>query len=331
MKALTIALIVATCATVGWAVGVMGVSPAALLQSASTPTIEQCDDYSGLPDGDAMIALDGGEYIMAAGNLYPEEGQPRKVSVNDFRIDLHEVTNAQFAEFVEATGYTTVAERQPDPAMHPNIDPSLLVPGGLVFDDGNGDVGGMGAAQGWWKFMPGANWRQPYGPASSIEGKENFPVVQVTMEDARAYAKWKGHRIPTEQEWEFAARGGLSAKRYAWGEQLKPENQSLANIWQGTFPQRNTGEDGYRSTSKVGCFAANGYGLVDMIGNVWELTDSPYVDVAEQQMGAAPQYVIKGGSYLCAENYCRRYRPAARQGQEADLGSTHVGFRTVAD
>lgn len=291
-----------------------------------------CEGYSGLPEsgkGDRLIAINGGDFIMAAGNYYPEEGQPRQVNVADFQMDQHEVTNAQFKEFVEATGYKTVAEQQPDPELHPNVDPSLLVPGGLVFADGKNTP--PATPGGWWNFVPGANWRQPYGPGSSIEGKQNHPVVQISIQDAREYAKWKGRRLPTEAEWEFAARGGFDRKRYTWGDELKPDNRLMANTWQGTFPASNTAEDGFTNADKVGCYDANGYGLVDMIGNVWELTDTEFQDDTTAHMGNAKRYVIKGGSYLCAASYCRRYRPAARQGQEADLGSTHVGFRTVSD
>jgi len=272
---------------------------------------------------------------MAAGNLYDDEGSPRRVRVKSFLIDRHEITNAQFAEFVAATNYVTVAERDPDPSQHPNIDPSLLVAGGVVFDNGNIEDPVMG--DGWWLFVPGANWKHPHGPSSSIEGKSSHPVVQIAVEDARAYATWKGRRLPTEAEWEFAARGGLEGKRYAWGAELNPDGKHMANTWQGLFPATNSADDGFIDYDRVGCYPPNGYGLVDMIGNVWELTDTEYTDKSEaaqpKTSDTAPhnrQVVIKGGSYLCAASYCRRYRPAARQGQEIDLGSTHVGFRTVA-
>ena len=345
-KLVAVVLIVVACATAGWVLGqrggpaVQSTGLAANAPDAPQPLPELCEGYSGLPapatgQDAGMVAIQGGEFTMAAGNLYEDEGSPRRVRVASFLIDRHEITNAQFSEFVAATGYVTVAERTPDPSLHPNIDPSLLVAGGIVFD--NGEIKDPVMGDGWWLFVPGANWRHPRGPSSSIDKMDNHPVVQITVEDARAYAQWRGRRLPTEAEWEYAARGGLDGKRYAWGNELKPDDQYLANTWQGVFPVTNSADDGFVDFDRVGCYPPNGFGLVDMIGNVWELTDTAYEDKSAAAKAAGNdaaagnrQVVIKGGSYLCAASYCRRYRPAARQGQEPDLGSTHIGFRTVA-
>jgi len=243
-------------------------------------------------------------------DLYPEEGPVRTASVDAFNMDRTEVTNAQFAEFVEATGYVTDAEKD---------QPGFGVSGGAVFMPPTGDY------QSWWRFMEGTNWRHPDGPDSSINGRDQYPVVQVSLNDARAYAKWAGRRLPSEAEWEYAAGAGADT-RYVWGDERAPGGEEQANTWQGNFPLENKGADGHVGKAPVGCFPPNAFGLYDMIGNVWEWTDTEF-----QESNGEPIHVIKGGSFLCAENYCRRYRSAARQPQEAGLPTNHVGFRTVWD
>lgn len=260
--------------------------------------------------------------MMGDAGIYPEEGPPHRATVGAFAMDAHEVTNDQFSRFVQATGYVTLAEQAPDPADYPDIPPARLVPGGAVFigAESNGDP------RDWWRFVPGANWRHPTGPRSSIAGRGSYPVVQVAYADALAYARWAGRDLPSEAEWEYAARGGRAGKSvYAWGDEAAPGGVAQANIWQGPFPARDTGDDGYAGLAPAGCFPPNGFGLSDMIGNVWEWTSTAYQAPGP---GAAPM-VIKGGSYLCAANYCLRYRPPARQPGDTGMGSSHIGFRTI--
>jgi formylglycine-generating enzyme required for sulfatase activity len=264
-------------------------------------------------------AIPAGTFKMGSDSAYPEERPNRMVTVAGFNIDRYEVTNGQFAEFVAATGYITEAERKPSPAAHPDIDPVKLVPGSAVFEAPKEPTADMG----WWHFVPGASWRAPLGAGSTIKGRENFPVVHVTYGDAQAYAKWRGRRLPTEMEWERAASGGREG-RFVWGKELAPDGKWRANVWQGAFPYKDTGADGFIGVAPVGCFESNDYGVYDMIGNVWELTAEVYG--TNSQLG-----VIKGGSYLCAENFCARYRASARQPLERDFSASHVGFRTVAD
>jgi len=271
------------------------------------------------PDFNDQVTIPGGTFAMGSDTEYPEERPRRGATVKGFRIDRYEVTNAQFAEFVAATGYVTVAERNPDPAEHPEIDPSKLEPGSAVFAASAEPTEDMG----WWHFVPGANWRAPMGPGSDIQGKDQFPVVHIAYEDAQTYAKWRGRRLPTEAEWERAASGGRET-RYVWGKELAPDGKWRANVWQGVFPFDNSGADGFIGVAPVGCFDGNDYGLYDMIGNVWEWTADVYG--GNDKLG-----VIKGGSYLCADNYCARYRASARQPLERDFSASHVGFRTVAD
>ncbi|MEL6688304.1 MAG: formylglycine-generating enzyme family protein [Pseudomonadota bacterium] len=255
---------------------------------------------------------------------YPEERPSRIVSPDPFFIDATEVTNAQFAQFVEKTGYVTVAEREPDLSLlPPSVPEEMKQPGSAIFKPPTA------TSPSWWHFQIGANWRQPEGPGSSIEGREHHPVVQVGYADAKAYADWAGRRLPTEAEWEVAARGGLKEAMYEWGDTPPEETHDRANTWQGFFPFADEALDGFNGTAPVGCFPANGYGLHDMTGNVWEWTDTPYQN-AKSQTGE-DILTLKGGSWLCAENYCRRYRPAARQGQEAGLPTNHIGFRTARD
>lgn len=271
--------------------------------------------------------------------VYPEEQPITDVTVAGFWMDRTEVTNDQFAEFVKATGHVTVAERPVDAQAHPGLPAAMREPGAVVFVN---PVRGVATASptDWWRYTPGASWRHPQGPGSSIAGRGTYPVVAVAYEDAMAYARWKGRSLPTEIQWEWAARGGQGAgggPEHQDGDGAQP---AQANTWQGLFPVLDTAQDGFGGAAPVGCFAANGYGLFDMIGNVWELTADEYTDShafgpllrAGGPMGTASgatRRVIKGGSFLCAPNYCRRYRAGARQPQEDDLATSHLGFRTV--
>jgi formylglycine-generating enzyme required for sulfatase activity len=278
-----------------------------------------------------MIWIPGGDFLMGSSDFYREERPVRRESVDGFWIDAHPVTNAEFGRFVEATGYVTLCERPPDPAMYPDADPALLVPGSLVFQQPPEPVS-LRDNRAWWAYLPGADWRRPAGPGSAIDGRDDHPVVHVAYEDAVAYAAWAGKELPTEAEWEYAARGGLDGAPYAWGDEAAPGGRIMANTWQGRFPWENLETDGYAGTSPVDAFPANGYGLHDMIGNVWEWTAS---SLAPQQSCCAPsgpgeaRRVVKGGSHLCAPNYCLRYRPAARQGEAVDTSTCHIGFRCV--
>lgn len=267
--------------------------------------------------------------------VYPEELPLRKTSVAGFWMDRTEVTNAEFAEFVKATSYVTEAERGPDPRRYPGLPSDLSQPGAVVFVMPK-DVNTQGSATQWWRYVPGANWRHPGGPATSIDAHESFPVVAVTFADAKAYARWKGRALPSEAQWEWAARAGQSQAAQ------DHEQPKAANTWQGIFPVVNSGEDGFLGLAPVGCYAPNALGLFDMIGNVWELTSDAYQpghgesgdgppDQVPRGMGptSAAQRVIKGGSFLCSPDYCMRYRSGARQPQDDDLGASHLGFRTV--
>jgi sulfatase modifying factor 1 len=290
---------------------------------------------------------------MGSNDFYSEERPVHRVTVDGFWMDEHPVTNAGFRDFVEATGYTTVAERQPDPADYPGVDPALLTPGSLVFRRPPHRVGPHDY-RAWWAYVAGACWNRPEGPESTLDGRDHHPVVHVAYEDADAYARWAGKALPTETEWEFAARGGLEGAVFAWGDEFAPEGSMLANIWQGEFPWQNLAADGYEGTSPVGSFPANGYGLYDVAGNAWEWTSdyfkprhpdevtkaccvprNPRVESAGGSHAAGepgahiPRRVLKGGSHLCAPNYCLRYRPAARQGEAVDTSACHVGFRCV--
>jgi formylglycine-generating enzyme len=286
-----------------------------------------------------MVWIPGGNFVMGSNKFYREERPAHRKSVDGFWIDPFPVTNAAFREFVLATGYLTTSERTPDPTKYPDADPALLVPGSAVFTKTRGPVG-LRDHQAWWAYVPGANWLAPEGPGSHIDDRAGHPVVHVSFEDVVAYTAWAGKDLPTEAEWEFAARGGLEDATYAWGEEFAPGGQAMANIWQGRFPWENLAEDGYEGTSPVGAFPANGYGLYDMIGNVWEWTASAYGPPRmeaekpsccqpKERSDDAANRVVKGGSHLCAPNYCLRYRPAARQSQPLDTSTTHIGFRCV--
>lgn len=302
-----------------------------------------------------MRLIPGGTFAMGSAAFYPEEQPMRQVRVDAFWIDETPVTNAQFSAFVAATGHVTFAEVPPDPKDYPGMDPALGLPGSLVFTGTDGPVA-MDDWHQWWAFVHGADWRHPAGPQSSIEELMDHPAVHIAHRDAEAYARWAGKRLPTEAEHEYAARGGHDRRDYAWGDELAPEGRMMANYWQGQFPWNNTAEDGWLGTSPVRAFPPNDYGLYDMAGNVWEWTDDWYADprpakkpyagaccVIPNPRGAnraasfdpcspklkIPRKVIKGGSHLCAENYCRRYRPAARQGEAIDSTTSHIGFRCV--
>ncbi len=288
---------------------------------------------------EGMVGIAGGTFRMGDDRFYPEEGPVREVEVDPFRIDSHPVTAAEFRRFVRETDYVTLAERELDPGDYPDADPDLLVPGSLVFRRTAGPVD-LRDVRNWWAYVPGAHWRRPAGKGSTINGRDLHPVVHVAYEDAAAYARWIGKELPTEAEWEFAARGGLDGAPFAWGDEHFPGGRPVANTWQGEFPWQNEKLDGYEGTSPVGAFPPNGYGLYDMCGNVWEWT-SDWFAMPDQPAPRAccappvaagerfPRRIIKGGSHLCAPNYCLRYRPAARQGEAVDTSTSHIGFRCI--
>ena len=286
-----------------------------------------------------MRLIAGGAFWMGSDEHYPEEAPMRRVVVDTFRIDETPVTNRQFVDFVAATGYVTLAERSPEPALYPAADPSLLHPGSALFVRPSGRVP-LDDPSRWWQFCFGVDWRHPWGPESSIHRLAEHPVVHVAYADALAYAAWAGKSLPTETEWEFAARGGLDRRPYAWGDELEPGGKLMANYWRGAFPAERLMADGHERTSPVGSYEANGYGLYDMIGNVWEWTADGYTARARERTTARcctatdpratfERKVLKGGSHLCAANYCQRYRPAARYGQTVDTSTSHIGFRCV--
>jgi len=306
------------------------------------------------PSRTDMVWIPGGSFSMGSEDSYPEEGPIHQVTVDGFWMDSYEVTNEQFARFVEATGYVTLAERPLNPAEFPGAPAENLVPGSLVFWKRDAAVDLRNYVN-WWRWTPGASWRSPFGPESEIAGIEQHPVVHVAYEDAETYALWAGKELATEAEWEFAARGGLEGKKFTWGDEEFPDGKAMVNSWQGEFPWQNLLTDGYEGTSPVGSFPPNGFGLYDMTGNVWEWTTDWYVprhadEVVKSCCGpstnpritspeksydpAQPNFriarkVVKGGSHLCAPNYCLRYRPAARQPQMIDTGMSHIGFRCI--
>ena len=275
---------------------------------------------------DGMVAIPAGTYQVGSERFYPEEAPVRQVSIVSFEIDQSPVTNAEFQQFVDATGYRTVSERPPDPTLYPDLPPEEQIPESVVFLPPPPTVD-RSEPLSWWGLIAGADWRHPQGPDTSLDGLMQHPVVHVAFEDALAYADWAGKRLPTADEWEVAARGGLVDQDYAWGSEKTPDGRWLANVWQGPFPWDNKETDGWFWTSPVGDFPANGYGLVDVCGNVWEWTSTPYaVPQGEQE-----RRVIKGGSFLCADNYCHRFRPSALMGQTLDTATCHMGFRCAAD
>jgi len=297
-----------------------------------------------------MVWIRGGRFQMGSDEHYPEEAPAHSVDVDGFWMDRFTVTNAEFRRFVELTGHVTVAERPPNPADYPGAKAEMLVPASVVFRKPSHRVD-LRNHYNWWEYIPGADWRHPEGPGSSLKDRAKHPVVHVAYDDAVAYAQWEGKELPTEAEWEFAARGGLDGATYAWGEEFTPRDRHMANTWQGEFPWQNFVTDGWERTAPVGCFPPNGYGLYDMIGNVWEWTTdwyAPHHEPAQSCCGAVdredarersydpqtpnakiPRKVIKGGSFLCAPNYCRRYRPAARMAQAVDTSVCHLGFRLI--
>lgn len=292
-----------------------------------------------LMEDDEMARIVGGRFRMGCTLGYPEEGPVRTVEVGEFWMDRHAVTNRAFACFVAATGHVTLAERRLDAAAYPGAPVAMLQPGSLVFCPPPGSVR-LDDPAAWWRRVPGADWRHPEGPESGIDGREDEPVVQVAHADANAYAAWAGKRLPSEAEWEFAARGGLDGAIYCWGDEPNPGGRWMANSWQGDFPLADRGEDGFAGRAPVGSFPPNGYGLFDMAGNVWEWTSEAWSPrhgtprrccASEGRPGLIARKVIKGGSYLCAPSYCLRYRPAARQPQSVDSATCHIGFRCVRD
>ena len=306
----------------------------------------------GMADPEGMIWISGGAFRMGSDSHYPEEAPARAVTVQGFWIDRTPVTNRSFRKFVNATDYVTFAEIRPDANDYPGALPHMLKAGSLVFNPPKYPVDLRNWGN-WWTFKFGANWRRPYGPRSSISGLDDHPVVHITHRDAEAYAKWAGKQLPTETEWEFAARGGLDGAEFAWGDELTPGGKHMANTWQGAFPHENLSTDRFQRTSPVTAFPPNGYGLHDMIGNVWEWTNDWYSARHEtatkpccgpgnplggseaasydpcQPLIKIPRKVVKGGSHLCAPNYCRRYRPAARHPQPVDTSTSHIGFRCI--
>ena len=275
---------------------------------------------------DGMIAIPAGDFQVGSDRFYPEEAPVRQVSIASFEIDRAPVTNAEFLQFVDATGYQTVSERPPDPTLYPDLPPEEQIPESVVFLPPPPTVD-RSEPLSWWALIAGADWRHPQGPDTNLDGLMQHPVVHVAFEDALAYADWAGKRLPTADEWEVAARGGLVDQDYAWGGEKTPNGRWLANVWQGPFPWDNKETDGWFWTSPIGSFPANGYGLVDVCGNVWEWTSTPYaVPEGEQE-----RRVIKGGSFLCADNYCHRFRPSALMGQTLDTATCHMGFRCAAD
>jgi sulfatase modifying factor 1 len=304
------------------------------------------------PDGD-MVWIPGGTGVVGSDTHYPEERPAHEVAVDGFWMDRYPVTNERFARFVQATGHVTFAELAPNAADYPGALAEMLHPGSLVFVRPAHAVDIRFLAN-WWAYILGADWRHPSGPDSSIEGLERHPVVHVAYTDVEAFARWEGKEIPTEAEWEFAARGGLLRATYAWGEEFMPGGRLMANTWQGRFPYENLCEDGFEGTSPVDAFPPNGFGLYDMIGNVWEWTSDWYraghaseqrktcctprnprggrerdsYDLSQPEI-RIPRKVLKGGSHLCAPNYCRRYRPAARHPQPIDTSTGHIGFRCI--
>ena len=297
-----------------------------------------------------MVWIPSGTFWMGSDNGQDDEKPPHQVTIDGFWMDKTEVTNEKFEEFVRATSYVTVAERKLDAKDFPGVDPSALVPGSIVFSSSDEqitaeDLKNPAMHSLWWKYVPGANWRHPEGPSSDLKGREKHPVVHVCWEDAIAYCKWAGKRLPTEAEWEYASRGGLDRKPFVWGDDLKPNGKWNMNIWQGDFPKQNALDDGAKGTSPVGSYAPNGYGLFDMAGNVWEWCSDWYLpdyygnSPANNPKGPDTSYdpnepgvmkkVTRGGSYLCADSYCAGYHPSSRMKSSPDTGLSHTGFRCV--
>jgi len=298
-------------------------------------------------DAEGMVWIDGGSFRMGTNDPdFPDAAPVHEVNLPGFYMDAHEVTNAEFREFVAATGYRTIAEQVPDAADYPGVPADKLKAGSAVFSCTPSPVSLNNPLQ-WWKYVPGASWQSPEGKGSSINGKDNYPVVHIAYADAAAYAQWKGKRLPTEAEWEYAAQGGRTATKYYWGEALKPAGIWIANIFQGSFPDRDTGEDGFKGISPVGSFPANPYGLFDMDGNVWEWCSDYYRpdyyanSPATNPKGPADSFdpdepgtvkrVQRGGSFICSDQYCIRYKKGSRGKGEVSSGASNLGFRCVKD
>ena len=317
-----------------------------------TPELADADDrgLAGAPPVN-MVRIAGGAFLMGSDRHYPEEAPAHRVAVDGFWIDRHAVTNGDFQRFVAATGHVTSAERPAKAEDYPGAKPELLAPSSIIFKKAPRGTA-LNDPYNWWVYVRGADWRHPRGPSSTIKGLADHPVVHVAFDDAEAYARWAGKELPTEAEWEFAARGGLDGAEYVWGDEFTPHGRHMANTWQGEFPWQNLARDGYSWTAPVGSFPPNGYGLYDMAGNVWEWTtdwfaerhviDSPCCTIRNPRGGVReqsydprlpaikiPRKVMKGGSFLCAPNYCQRYRPAARMAQPIDTSTCHLGFRCV--
>lgn len=319
-------------------------------KSAETTVKPEAESPQTKPTGpapDGMVWIPHGKFWMGAEDTTMPDARPvREIELSGYWIDTTEVTNRQFAEFVKATGYKTVAEIAPKAEDYPGADPKLLVPGSVVFTPSDGPVPLDNFLQ-WWRWQPGADWRHPEGPGSSIEDRMDHPVVQIAYDDAVAYAQWAGKRLPTEAEWEKAARGGLERKKYVWGDTLNPDGKWMSNNWQGGFPHANSKEDGFFSTAPVKSYQPNGYGLYDMSANVWEWCSDWYrpdsyktmaskdpkgpADSFDPQEPGIPKRVHRGGSFLCSDLYCIRYLPAARGKGATDSGANHIGFRCVKD
>jgi len=324
-----------------------GAPPAPIAIEAEQPAAPHVNDReppSAAPEG--MVWVPGGAFWMGSDDGQPDESPPHLVTVAGFWMDATEVTNAEFDRFVKATGFVTLAEKKPEAKDYPGAPPENLVAGSVVFRPPPGEVP-LDNHYVWWDYQTGANWRHPEGPDSSIEGREKHPVVHVCWDDAVAYARWAGKRLPTEAEWEFAARGGLDRQPYVWGRDKVPAGRWQANIWQGRFPNQNTLDDQYMTTAPVGSFPPNGFGLYDIAGNVWEwcadwyrnnyYAQSPASDphgpdssFDPQEPGVAKR-IQRGGSFLCSDLYCTGYRPSARGKGAPDTGTPHVGFRCVRD
>jgi sulfatase modifying factor 1 len=315
--------------------------------------LERLAPAGGQPPDADMVWVPGGEFLMGSDSHYQEEAPAHRVAVAGFWMDRFQVTNERFRQFVKETGHVTVAQRSPNPDKYPEAKPEVLVPGSTVFVQPRHRVD-LRNQYNWWSYVPGGDWRHPRGPASTIRGLSKHPAVHVAWDDVEAYARWAGKELPTEAEWEFAARGGLDGAEYTWGDEFTPGGKYMANTWQGEFPILNEQLDGFEWTAPVGSFPPNGYGLYDMAGNVWEWTmdwfqDHDRVEDAcctisdprgadpeqsydprELELGIRiPRRVMKGGSHLCAQNFCRRYRPAARMPQTVDTSTSHLGFRCI--
>ncbi len=302
-------------------------------------------------DTKGMVWVPAGEFQMGT-NKGEEDAKPiHKVALDGFWMDAHEVTNEEFGRFIKATGYVTIAERKPDPKDFPGVPASELKAGAIVFTPPPRPIPvqqlrAHNAFLQWWRYVPGASWRHPEGPGSTLRGREKHPVVYVAWYDAFAYAKWAGKRLPTEAEWEYAARGGLAGNEFCWGNELTPKGKQMANTWQGRFPVENTANDGFRLTAPVGSFPANGYGIFDMSGNVWEWCADWYTpdyyknSPAKNPPGPKTSHdpnepgvwkrVQRGGSFMCTDLYCGAFRPSHRMKTSPDTGLSHAGFRCVA-